>query len=128
MALIGREQALEAQDQAYEDVPCPEWGGDVRLRSITAQQREHWERRLRGADGKPNIIGARARLIAMCAVDEHGNRLFTEDDIPRLSRKSAKVMERLFDAARKLNGIGDDDLPEAIEDFDEAQSDGSGTD
>ena len=130
MGLLGRDQVFDARDAETRDVPCPEWGGTVRLRSIKSRERERWESSLRGPGGgkSTNLIDARARLIVLCAVDESGQRLFSADDVARLSRKSAKVLDRLFDTASELNGIADTDMPELAEDFDEAQSDDSDTD
>ena len=43
MALLTRSQILEAKDRDYETIDCPEWGGEVRLRSISGTQRDEYE-------------------------------------------------------------------------------------
>lgn len=131
MALLGRTDILSADDRKYEDVPCPEWGGDVRVRSMTGRQRDTFEAGLieqRGNDRKLNMRDARARMIVMCAVDESGSLLFSADDLGKLTAKSAKPLDRLFDACKTLAGMNDDDVKKLTEDFDDAPDDDSSSD
>jgi len=132
VALLSRDQILAAEDRTYDEVDCPEWGGSVRLRSITGAERDAYEQSLiqqRGNSRQMNLRNARAKLIVLCAVDEAGRRLFSgEADVNALSRKNAKPLDRLFDACRKIAGLSDDDVDRLTEDFDETQGDASGTD
>lgn len=131
MGFLSRDAILAAEDRTYDEVECPEWGGAVRLRSITGGQRDRYEQSLveqRGNNRQMNLRNARAKLIVLCAVDEQDRPLFTESDVAALSRKNAKPLDRLFDACRKLTGLSDDDVDKLTEDFGGAQSDDSGTD
>ncbi|HZN74931.1 MAG TPA: hypothetical protein VFC00_25125 [Micromonosporaceae bacterium] len=131
MALLSRDAILDADDREYDEVECPEWGGSVRLRSITGAQRDAYEQSLieqRGNNRQMNLRNARAKLIVLCAIDEAGARLFAEDDIRALSRKNAKPVDRLFDACRKLARLSDEDIDELTEDFDATQGDDSTSD
>lgn len=131
MALLSRDAILGADDHEYEVVPCPEWGGEVRLRSLTGAERDAYEQSLvqtRGKSREMNLRNARAKLVALCAVDENGKRLFTDVDVTALGEKNAKPLDRLFDAARRLSGLSEDDVDRLTEDFDDAQSDASTTD
>jgi len=130
MALLSRDAILAADDREYEVVPCPEWGGEVRLRSLTGAERDAYEQSLvqtRGKSREMNLRNARAKLVALCAVDESGKRLFTDADVNALGKKNAKPLDRLFDAARRLSGLSGDDVDRLTEDFDDAQSDASTT-
>ncbi|MDQ8045264.1 MAG: hypothetical protein REI11_11720 [Patulibacter sp.] len=121
MALLSKDAILGAEDREYAIVSCPEWGGEVRVRSITGRERDTYEQSLidqRGGDRKVNTRNARAKLILLSAVDESGARLFSDDDLSRLGGKNARPLDRLFDAARKLSGLSDDDVEELTEDFD----------
>jgi hypothetical protein len=120
MPFLSREAILEADDTRYETVECPEWGGDVRLKSITGSKRDQYEASLveeRGNSRKMNLRNARAKLIILCAVDETGRQLFTSEDLRQLGNKNAAPLDRLFDAARKLTGMSDDDVKELTENF-----------
>lgn len=106
MSLLNRAAIDAANDLASADVPVPEWNGVVRLRMMTADdQLALMSTKDAGepADESPFIY----RLVAMCAVDEQGNRLWpTADDVKALGRKNLKAVHRLFEAAMKLNGMG----------------------
>lgn len=130
MALLSRDQILTVADATTEDVAVPEWGGTVRVRSLSGKERDHFESSLIDKKtGRPSkVANARARLAAMTIVDSVGNRLFNSSDIEQLGNKSAVALERVFDTARRLCGMTDDDLAELTEDFDEAPGDASTSD
>lgn len=126
MAFLTRQQIFDAEDQEYDVVACPEWGGDVRLRSISGAARDQYEQSMveeKGSSRKLNLLNARAKLIVLCAVDENGRQLFTREDIRALGRKNAKPLDRLFDACQTLVGLSDDDIKEMTENFDETPDD-----
>lgn len=131
MAFLTRDAILGADDRDYVEVTCPEWGGTVRLRSITGRQRDEYEQSLveqRGNDRKMNLRNARAKLIVLCAVGEDGRPLFSADDLRQLSAKNAKPLDRLFDACRRLTGLSDDDVRELTENFGATPDDDSPSD
>lgn len=120
MAVLGRGDILAADDTKYELVKCPEWGGDVRIRSISGTQRDAYEQSLmqqNGSDRKMNLRNARAKLVVLCAVDEDGRNLFSAEDVNGLGRKNAAALDRLFDACRKLAGMSESDVERMTEDF-----------
>ena len=131
MGFLDRDTILEADDQEFAEVNIPEWGGVVRIRSITGAQRDAYEASLideRGKDRKMNLRNARAKLIVLCAVDDAGRPLFTADDVNRLGRRNAKPVDRLFDACKKLAGLTDEDVDKLAEDFGATPDDPSFTD
>lgn len=119
MALLSRDDILKVDDRKYEEVAVPEWGGTVRVRSLTGRERDQFESSLvdKKTGQASRLANARARLVAMTLVDEDGNRLFSTDDVSALGTKSAAALERVFTAARRLCGMTDDDLAELVEDF-----------
>ena len=79
-----------------------------------------------GDNRKVNLLNARAKLIVLCAVDGTGRPLFTTEDVKALGAKNAKVISRLFDAARKLAGMTEEDVEKLSENFG-ADPNGEGT-
>ncbi len=131
MQLLTKEQILAAQDLPTEDVDVPEWGGSVRLRTLSGAERDRWEEsriEQRGKSRKTNYQNITASLIALCAVDSEGKRLFSEAEVHALGRKSAKVLGRLFDACRRLNGLSEEEVEQLAGELKNAPSDSSGSD
>lgn len=111
-----REDILGSDDLAKREVAVPEWKcGKVTLRELSGTDRDDWETSLVRLDenGKRVVSreNARANLVARSIVDAEGNRVFSDADIEKLGRKSGKVLDRLYDVAVELSGIG----PKAIE-------------
>lgn len=106
--MITRDQILEAEDLGFEEVEVPEWGGSVRVRAMTGTERDSFESEIyeiKGEDTKFNRENFRARLLVRTLADESNNRLFDDKDIAVLGRKSARVLDRLFAVAQRLNGM-----------------------
>ena len=108
MGLLSKEAILSADDRKTVDVEVPEWGGTVRVGTMSASERDRWEAETYGGD-KPNTLDFRARFVALCLVDEQGNRLFTGADVAELSKKSAAALHRVFKAAQELNALTDEE-------------------
>lgn len=130
MELFTREEIDQAKDLRWEDVPVPEWGPNkgVRLITLTGTQRDSFEDKSmiqRGDSRKINLVNFRARLLAMCMVDQNNQRLYSDVDVPLLGQRNAKVLERLFDKAREMNGMSEEDVKELTEGFDDAPSEDS---
>jgi len=130
-------QILDAEDQVWGEVPVPEWAPKghphperwlLKLRGLSGRERDAFEASInqgRGKSQKQNYENFRARLIILCAVDPDGNKLFSRADIKRLGDKSSKALARVFDKCNELSGLGEDDVQELTEGFDEGQSAGS---
>lgn len=104
---LGRAEILAAEDLPRVEVLVAEWGGSVYLRGLTGQEYDRFDRMVYGEKQTENV---RARLVAMAMVDEGGNRVFADADlgegIRALGLKSGAVLDRLFETAQELSGIG----------------------
>ena len=117
MSLLSKEQILSKDRKKTVDVNVKEWGGSVRLQELSASDRDMWENEsfVLNADGtgaRFNPKHARARLVVRCLVDDQGRRLFMDDEVAAIGSLSAATVQRLFNAARKLNAISDEDISE----------------
>jgi hypothetical protein len=131
MAILNRDLILAADDMKTIDVEVPEWTPEgqevasVRLRTLTGGERDKFESDMidqRGKSNKMNLVNLRARLVALCAVDESGQRMFGDKEVTLLGSKSASVLDRLFTAAQKLNGMTQQDVEELTEGFEDGQT------
>jgi len=120
--MLTREQILAANDLPIERVSVPEWGGSVCIRTLTAAQREEWEKQAGDAKGKWQI---RATLVAAAVCDEAGKPLFTANDVAALAAKSAPPIIRIFEAANKQSGISEEDVAELEKNSEANPSDSS---
>jgi hypothetical protein len=131
MALLSRDDILKADDLRTVDVEVPEWGGTVRLKMLTAAERDRFEAstvEVRGNQQKANLYNLRARLVSLCAVDEQGRRLFSKEDVTQLGEKSAAALARLFNRASEINGLSDAEIEDLTEGFDDGPVGSSSSD
>ena len=105
MGVLSKDAILGATDLPLERVEVPEWSGAVYLRTMTGAERDAFDAEVLSAPDRH--INARARLVIRVLVDADGNRLFADADAEALGAKSAAALNRLFDAACRLNGFGD---------------------
>lgn len=129
MALLTRDQILQANDIQSRTIAVPEWGGEVRVRGLTGTERDRYEASLlqerKGGGYKQNLRNARTRLVVLGCVDEQGRRLFNDGDIEALAARSAAALERVFAAIREMSGMTEADIEELTENFDKAAGDDS---
>lgn len=112
---LTRDDILNADDLRIEVVQVPEWGGVVHIRTLTGLQREKYVesiRRVTGSGRKQSVEiilqQSGAKLAAQTICDERGNLLFKETDIPKLSAKSSRALQRVIDASARLNGLDEE--------------------
>lgn len=86
----------------------PEWGGSVFVRGMTGAERSRFEQSITKIQGKNvsvNLDNVPVRITIMCAVDEAGQRLFSDDDMAELNAKSASALNRIMEVAMRLSGL-----------------------
>jgi len=130
MARLSKEAILAADDTRTEEVEVPEWGGSVLVRGMTGRERDEFESSmLIQAAGQTarELRNTRAKLVAKCAVDDDGARLFTDGDVTALGEKSAAALVRVFEVAARLSGLDEEDVAARERDFPEVTGSGSST-
>lgn len=111
--LLTKEQILTAEDLPFEDVSVPEWGGEVRVRTMTGAAKDAFEESVL-LNGKPNYGNFRAKLLSKTIVDDGGNLQFTEAEVEALGGKSSKAIDRVYKVAKRLNAISSEDQEELV--------------
>ncbi len=128
--LLTREQILEVQDIQSQIVDVPEWGGSVKVQGMTGEQRDGFEASTfkgKGKDIQLNWRNIRAKLVAHSVVNGDGKRVFNDQDVKALGKKSAAALDRVFAVAQELSGITQDDVEELAKNLVSDQSDDSGS-
>ena len=114
MALLGKQQINSAVDRKWEDVEVPEWGGAVRLMSLSAADRGYIEAGSVVANGETpqfkvdSLKVYREKLVGMAMVDEGFQRLYSNKEVlaGELGKKDGAVIERLAAKVQELSGMG----------------------
>jgi hypothetical protein len=61
----------------------------------------------KGGEREVDVINLKARLVALSLLDDDGTRVYKDEEIGELNAElSASVIQSLFEAAQKLNGLG----------------------
>lgn len=105
--VLDRSSILAAPDLPTISVDVPEWGGKVVIKALTAAQRDRFE--VSFESSKENL---RARVAVLSIVDAEGKPVFSEQDAAALGAKNSKALDRIFEAASKLNRLSDNDIEE----------------
>ena len=115
METLNKESILAANDSRIETVDVPEWGGVVRVKTMTGTERDAFDQMVlegRGSDKAANIRNFRSKICVCCICDGDGNRLFANGDVDIVGKKSSIVLDRISESASKLNALGRKDIEE----------------
>src|SRR6267142_4148884 len=111
MALLSREQILEADDMKIVRAPVDEWepGGEVLLRTMSGLERAQFDADvIVTKDGVVDLDKVKyfSELLARTLVSEDGQRLFsTAAEVQQLMTKNGAVLTRLGRIALRINGL-----------------------
>ena len=110
---LDRDAILGADDLTIEEVEVPEWGGLVRIRSLTGRERDRLEGDLLKKNGQGvNLDNVRAKLVVATAIDENGKQLFQPGDAAKLGEKSGAALSKVASVAQRLGGLSTADVEE----------------
>ena len=93
---------LQAEDFTYDEVDCPEWGGTVRIRSLSGGQRVQLRKAIEAERDDVDET-----LCVMAIVDEDGNRVLKREQIAELSKKNTAVITRIAIRVLEISGLRD---------------------
>lgn len=109
MALT-REDILNADDIERDTVDVPEWGGEVIVRCLNAEEYIDMGFDLQTDEDTIDPEKAKElmpRIVSMGIVDEDGRRIFTETDIEAIAQKSFGPVNRVSTRILELSGLAE---------------------
>lgn len=112
---MGRDAILALQDLGTDEVFVEPWGTYVRVKSMSAGQRNKLATLMLTSSGRDfdvdlsQLPGVMANVVAWCVVDETGKRLFADSDVDSLNEKHGDALQTIFEAAMRVSGLGDTD-------------------
>lgn len=102
--MLNRETIYQEGAPKTKEVPIPEWGGSVTIRSLSADE----AMALAEYRGQKTVV---SRYIAASVIGEDGQRVFPDDDdIAKIGSLGAKGNLRLYRAIEELNGMDSEDV------------------
>ena len=112
--VLSADAILSADDLTVELVEVEEWGGSVRIRTLTGRERDRLEADLLGSkkNGQVNLDNVRAKLVVATAIDEEGNPLFQPGAEEELGKKSGAALTKVATVAQRLAGLNTADVEE----------------
>ncbi len=128
MGILTREMATQADRFNMVEVDVTEWGPldpetgkpqttTVFVREMTGREKDNFEAGLISVNGrkqKMNLADVRARLAILVCCDENGSLIFKPEDVEWLTKKSVRPLSRIYNAAKDLNDLSDEDEEELL--------------
>lgn len=104
-----RDLLLTPIQMPTEVVALPELGDgvSVTVKGMSTRERGAFEQQFlkKGAIDPLKSKQARERMLIACCVDDQGNRMFTLDDVSQLSLQPVALLDRIYAACGRVNGI-----------------------
>ena len=105
--LLSAADILGCDDRSYVDVDVSQWWkvegkGTIRIRSLSAKEAVA----LTNLEKQESMI----QVVARCAIDENGRRMFTDKQVEALKKKSFAAFIAIQKAAMKLNGLSAEEV------------------
>lgn len=97
--LLSRADILGKKCKYHKDIDVPDFGGSVRIQSITSLQRAEFELMTAEQQNNPKShMDYREKLVSWMVVDENGDALFSGDEgVKELQEMGSGVVGVLFD-------------------------------
>jgi len=121
MAVDLRNRLLNANDIKVQSLDIPAWGGTYYLRVISGKAREHFEE----SYSQEKMKNFRLRFLVLTLCDEAGKPILSDADMDALGERSSVEINRVFDAAWKLNAFTQEAVDALGEGLQNAPSDDS---
>ena len=113
--MLDRQKILAQLSSPAATVDLPELGGDIGVRRVAFQEAMTLAEAGTGVD---DSIEEQERflveMVLLCACDDQGNRLFTNEDRSAVAKLPAVALQRVADVALEVNGLAGDSVEEAV--------------
>jgi hypothetical protein len=128
MNVLTRDQVLNNSRFERVEVDVTEWGAIdsatgkpaktiVYVRELSGREKDTFEAglvSLKGRKHKINLDDIRARMAVLVCCDADGKAIFTPDDVEWLTQRSVRPLTRIYNAAKELNDLSEEDEEELL--------------
>lgn len=114
MGCLSRSEVL-AKVLPTKVLDVPEWGGAVKVRSMTGLERDRYElaMQLEKEKGLASAFSLRGFVATSCCLDEDGSQLFRPEDQDAVSGLNAGALDRILEAVLSLSRMSAQSLVDA---------------
>lgn len=127
--ILTKDQIFTANQLQHEDVEIPDWGGSVRIRELTVGEANEIRQLAESLSDKGDTLRTEAvskKTLSLGAIDPStGGRLFTEEDVERISERKSVGILMLAAAIMSLSGMTPATAEEPEKNSEPAQVDAS---
>ena len=109
--ILTREQIESKPRFTVKEVPIPEWGDSVYVRSFTGMDRQELNKWAKAHEAKGDL--ADPIIVARCLCDASGTRLYGDNETDKVLALDGKILSFIAQAAAEHNGIGEDAIKDA---------------
>jgi len=114
-AYLSLDQILDAQDVLYDDVEVPEWGGSVRVRGLTAEEKNSIAKEARDPSVRNKLAidtdRAQFTVVQLGLVEPR----IGKENFQAIMAKNAAPIERIYRRIMQLSGEDLSEIEEAAE-------------
>ena len=132
MKTAGKGDIIKFKKRRYTYVEIPELELRVRIQSLTEKEKSEYETQILSKTGRgisrSRLIDATRRLVALCVVDDKGNRLFASAEVSDLAEVDALVISRIAAECEQHVGMKEGDIEELVGNSETVHVEDSGTD
>jgi hypothetical protein len=105
--MLNKHKIFAADDMRYTEVDMTaEWGDKLRIKTMSIEEQLQYEK-IKETENAGDIV---LQMVLVCCVDQDGKRLFENDDVKELQKKSTAAVFKVFNACIELNSLPKDDL------------------
>jgi len=91
--------------------------GDIYVHGLTSGEKDGYENSVvsvTAGSRQVKLTNARAVLMQLCIYNQHGCRMFAENEIGKLIGVPAVVADPILDVAKRLSGMGVGEIEELV--------------
>lgn len=109
MTLLSKGEILTVNDEVFQYVNVPEWGGKVKLYAMSLQEHIEFEKLKNKKD--ESINGDQIVFVLSNAIrTEDGTKMFSKEEAKALLKKNVAVVSRLFMKCAELSKVSTPDV------------------
>lgn len=108
MALLDKSKFFAMDNLEYKDVEIKGLDGSIRLKNMSIKDQLEFEELASKKD--VNQKDLMLHLVLKSCIDEKGELLFSEEDLPALENYRADIMIELFKAILEMNSLSQDEV------------------